>query len=273
MNTLDRYVLFGHPVAHSRSPQIHALFARQCGQALSYDAIDVIPEQFISTARHFFASGGRGANVTFPHKEAALALPADLTQRARLAGSINTLAVMPNGDLLGDNTDGIGLVRDLVERMSLTLRDRRILLLGAGGAARGVIGPLLELRPSALLLDNRTRPRLEQVLHDFEPVAASLNVKWGAATAGPFDLIINATSASHSGDLPPMPQGAVASHTICYDMFYGREGTAFTRWAQSAGAQRAEMGLGMLVEQAAEAFRLWRGVLPDTGPVLAAISG
>lgn len=272
MDTVDRYVLFGHPVAHSRSPQIHALFARQCSQSLSYDAVDVAPEQFLATARQFFAAGGRGANVTFPHKEAALALPADLTPRAKLAGSINTLAVMKNGELLGDNTDGIGLVRDLVVRMGLNLRDRRILLLGAGGAARGVIGPLLELHPAALLLGNRTRPRLEQVLSVFAPVAASLGVTLGAAAEGPFDLVINATSASHSGELPPMPPDAVASHTVCYDMFYGREGTAFTRWAQSAGAQRSEMGLGMLVEQAAEAFRLWRGVLPDTGPVLAAIS-
>ena len=203
----------------------------------------------------------------------AFELAARRTPRAELAQAANTLRFDAEGGWLADNTDGVGLVRDLVERMGLTLRDCRILLLGAGGAARGVIGPLLELHPSALLLDNRTRPRLEQVLRDFEPVATSLGVILDAATAGPFDLIINATSASHTGNLPPMPQGAVAAHTICYDMFYGREGTAFTRWAQSAGAQRAEMGLGMLVEQAAEAFRLWRGVLPDTGPVLAAISG
>ena len=272
MNAVDRYVLFGHPVAHTRSPQIHALFARQCGQSLRYDAMDVMPDQFLDHARQFFADGGRGANVTFPHKQAALALTAELTPRAKLAGSINTLAVRPSGGLLGDNTDGVGLVRDLVGRMGLFLRGKRILLLGAGGAARGVIAPLLELHPAALMLTNRTVPRLEQVLTVFDPLADSLGVMLGVATDGPYDLVINATSASHAGELPPMPAHAVHAGTVCYDMVYGHEGTAFTRWAQAVGALRAEMGLGMLVEQAAEAFHLWRGVFPDTAPVLAEIS-
>ena len=272
MNAVDRYVLFGHPVAHTRSPQIHTLFAQQCHQALAYEAVDVLPDQFIERAQHFFAGGGRGANVTFPHKQAALELTAELTPRARLAGSINTLATRPSGALLGDNTDGVGLVRDLVGRMKLDLRGCRILLLGAGGAARGVIAPLLELLPAALLVANRTVPRLEQVLDEFEPVATSLGVTLGVATDGAYDLIINATSASHAGELPPMPARAVRAETVCYDMVYGHEGTAFTRWALAAGARRAEMGLGMLVEQAAEAFHLWRGMFPDTVPVLAAIS-
>lgn len=272
MNAVDRYVLFGHPVAHTRSPQIHALFARQCGQSLRYDAVDVMPDQFLDHARQFFADGGRGANVTFPHKQAALALATELTPRARLAGSINTLAVLPSGGLLGDNTDGVGLVRDLVGRMGLSLRGQRILLLGAGGAARGVIAPLLEQHPAALMLTNRTVQRLEQVLSGFDAVANSLGVTLGVADDGAFDLVINATSASHAGELPPTPAHAVHAGTVCYDMVYGHEGTAFTRWAQSAGARRAEMGLGMLVEQAAEAFYLWRGVFPDTAPVLAAIS-
>ncbi len=272
MNAVDRYVLFGHPVAHTRSPQIHALFARQCRQALAYEAVDVLPDQFIERARQFFADGGRGANVTFPHKQAALELTTELTPRARLAGSINTLVTRPSGGLLGDNTDGVGLVRDLVGRMQLDLRSRRILLLGAGGAARGVIAPLLELQPAALLVANRTVPRLEQVLGEFESLAASLNVSLGVATDGAYDLVINATSASHAGELPPMPAHAVHADTVCYDMVYGHDGTSFTRWALAAGARRAEMGLGMLVEQAAEAFQLWRGVFPDTAPVLAAIS-
>jgi shikimate dehydrogenase len=272
MNTVDRYVLFGHPVAHTRSPQIHALFSRQCRQALSYEAVDVMPDQFVDHARQFFADGGRGANITFPHKQAALALTTQLTPRAKLAGSINTLATLSSGGLLGDNTDGVGLVRDLVGHMGLELRGRRVLLLGAGGAARGVIAPLLELHPAALLLTNRTVPRLEQVLSVFDPLADSLGVSLGVGTDGPYDLIINATSASHAGELPPMPAHAVHAGTVCYDMVYGHEGTAFTRWAQAAGAGRAEMGLGMLVEQAAEAFHLWRGVFPETAPVLAEIS-
>jgi shikimate dehydrogenase len=259
-------------VAHTRSPQIHALFARQCHQALNYEAADVMPDQFVGHARAFFSAGGRGANITFPHKQAALELPSELTPRARLAGSINTLVTRANGGLLGDNTDGVGLVRDLVGRMRLQLRDRRILLLGAGGAARGVIAPLLELHPAELRIANRTVPRLEQVLGVFEPLATSLGVSLGVATDGPYDLIINATSASHAGELPAMPLRAVHADTVCYDMVYGHEGTAFTRWASAAGARCAEMGLGMLVEQAAEAFYLWRGVFPDTAPVLAAIS-
>ena len=272
MSRIDRYALFGHPVAHSRSPQIHALFARQSGQTLSYEAIDVPPERFLARAGEFFDGGGRGCNVTFPHKQAALQLAGTLTPRARLAGSINTLALRESGGLLGDNTDGVGLVRDLTGRMGLGLRGRRILLLGAGGAARGAIAPLLELHPAELVLANRSAPRLEQLLAEFRPVAASLGVELGVAGDGACDLIVNATSASHSGELPPMPARAVQAGTICYDMFYGREGTAFTRWALAAGAARAEMGLGMLVEQAAEAFHLWRGVLPDTAPVLATIS-
>jgi shikimate dehydrogenase len=275
MNIVDRYVLFGHPIAHTRSPHIHAMFARQCRQSLTYEAVDVLPDRFIEVARQFFASGGRGANVTVPYKQAALALTSDLTPRARRAGSLNTLAALPTGGLLGDNTDGIGLVRDLAGRMKLALAGQRILLLGAGGAARGVIEPLLGLRPAALLLANRTSARLEDIRGVFAPLAASLDVRFGAVDdergRGGFDLIINATSASHAGELPPMPLNAVHPGTVCYDMVYGQDGTAFTRWALEQGARRAEMGLGMLVEQAAEAFHIWRGVLPDTAPVLADI--
>ena len=277
MNRVDRYVLFGHPIAHSRSPQIHTLFARQCRQSLTYETLDVLPDRFVEVARQFFASGGRGANVTIPHKQAALALTSELTPRARLAASVNTLAALPSGGLLGDNTDGVGLVRDLTGRMQLGLAGKRILLLGAGGAARGVVEPLLAQRPAALLLANRTAVRLKGVIAVFAPLADSLQVRFGAVTdlddGHGFDLIVNATSASHAGELPPLPAHAVRAGTVCYDMVYGQDGTAFTRWAREQGASRAEMGLGMLVEQAAEAFLLWRGVRPDTAPVLAAISG
>jgi shikimate dehydrogenase len=270
MNTADRYAVIGHPVAHSRSPRIHALFAAQTGQSLVYERIDATPQQFLAVARGFFAAGGRGLNVTLPHKQAASALCTHLTTRARQACAVNTLKAGDGGELLGDNTDGAGLVRDLEQNLGLAVGGRRLLLLGAGGAVRGVLGPLLERGPAEVVIANRTPERARQLAAQF---AAGVPIRGcGLAQSGAdFDLIINGTSASVTGELPALPPGIVRPGTVCYDMAYGHEDTVFVRWARAQGAARAVMGLGMLVEQAAESFLLWRGVRPQTAPVLATL--
>ena len=279
MNNVDRYAVIGAGVQHSRSPQIHALFAAATHQAMRYGLIDVPPSGFAGAVRDFFASGGRGLNVTVPHKEAAAALASELTPRARCAGAVNTLARGVDDNavvLLGDNTDGVGLVRDLTVNLGCTLRGARLLLLGAGGAARGVIAPLLESGTKSLVIHNRHGARARQLAREFAalgPVsaAAAANAAKSAAGAG-FDIIINATSASLRGELPLIAAQAVGPQTLCYDCAYGERDSVFVHWARSAGAARAVMGFGMLVEQAAESFLLWRGVRPDTAPVLAALA-
>ena len=270
MNAPDRYAVIGHPVAHSRSPRIHALFAAQTGQSLVYERIDATPAEFAAVTRDFFARGGRGLNVTLPHKEAARALCGRLTPRAERAGAVNTLMAEAGGTLLGDNTDGAGLVRDLEVNLGLAVAGRRLLLLGAGGAVRGVLGPLLELGPAEIVIANRTPERALQLAAEFAGAAPIRGCGLDTPGAG-FDLIINGTSASLAGELPALPRGVVQPDALCYDMAYGREDTVFVRWARAQGAARAVMGLGMLVEQAAESFLLWRGVRPETPPVLAAL--
>jgi len=260
----DRYCVFGNPVAHSKSPRIHGLFARQTGQDLTYAAILAPLDSFAAAVRDFAANGGRGANVTVPFKEEAFRLASELTPRAQAAGAVNTLS-FENGTIRGDNTDGAGLVRDIVNNLGATLAGRRILIVGAGGAARGVILPLLERQPTAIFIANRTAEKAEQL-------AATFKVEGGgfAALAGrTFDLVINATSAGLNDAALPLPTLAFAPGCLAYEMLYGRE-TPFMAQARAAGATVAD-GLGMLVEQAAEAFFVWRGVRPDTAPVLAAL--
>ena len=280
MNSIDRYAVIGSGIGHSRSPQIHALFAKATQQSLEYTLIDVPPAAFVSVVRNFFRDGGRGLNVTVPHKEAALRLSDSLTPRAQRAGAVNTLASVANGKLLGDNTDGAGLVRDLTENLGRKLRGARVLLLGAGGAARGVIAPLLEAGVASLVISNRHGARAKQLAREFAdlgPVTAAPAAN--AASMGRsrirddsgYEVIINATSASLRGELPQIPAHAVGTQTLAYDLVYGERDTVFVHWARSAGAARAVMGFGMLVEQAAESFLLWRGVRPDTVPVLAAL--
>ena len=264
---MDRYGVFGNPIGHSKSPLIHRLFAAQTGQQLSYEPLLAPLEDFVGFARGFFLEG-RGANVTVPFKEQALHLADQLSARAQRAGAVNTLKKLDDGRLLGDNTDGSGLVRDLIDNAGVSLGGKRILLLGAGGAVRGVLEPLLAQGPAALVIANRTVAKAEQLVHEFAdlgPLAAS-GFDWIDA---PVDLIINGTSASLAGELPPIAPGLIAAgHTVCYDMMYAKEPTAFNRWASQHDAARTLDGLGMLVEQAAEAFALWRGVRPDTAPVL-----
>ncbi|WP_437879766.1 shikimate dehydrogenase [Pseudomonas sp. LRF_L74] len=267
---MDRYCVFGNPIGHSKSPQIHRLFAEQTGQTLRYDPILAPLDDFAGAARAFF-SEGLGANVTLPFKEDAYALADEVSERARRAGAVNFLMKRADGSLYGDNTDGAGLVSDLTANAGLDLRERRILLLGAGGAARGVIEYLLGQQPRALVIANRTvatAEKLAQHFADLGPVAAS-GFDW---LSEPFDLIVNATSASLAGELPPIPPELIQpGHTVCYDMMYGKGLTAFNAWAEAHGAARTLDGLGMLVEQAAEAFLQWRGIRPDSASVLATL--
>lgn len=270
---VDQYAVVGHPVGHSLSPFIHSLFARQTGQALSYRLMDVEPEHFNARVREFFAAGGRGVNITVPHKGRALALADELTERASRAGAVNTLAVRDDGTVLGDNTDGVGLTQDLVVNLDLTLRQRSILLLGAGGAARGVIAPLLALAPRRIVIANRTAERAAALAAMFAELGPIEGCGFGELEPTAFDVIVNATSAGLSGELPPVPAAAVGPDTFCYDMAYGRADTPFVCWARELGCRDAVPGWGMLVEQAAESFRLWRGVRPLTAPVLKALAG
>lgn len=269
----DRYCVFGHPVGHSKSPAIHAAFADQTGEAIDYTAIEAPLDDFAGAWRAFIAAGGRGANVTVPFKEEAYRLCEVLSPRARRAGAVNTLILGKNGQsndlkVYGDTTDGVGLVRDL-ERHGVKLAGARLLVLGAGGAVRGVLEPLLAAAPASLVVANRTAEKAEALAADFADLG---EIRGGGfdAISGPFDVVINGTSASLAGDLPPLPDDLFADGATAYDMMYGAEPTVFLQWAGERGARTAD-GLGMLVEQAAESFFLWRHRRPDTDPVLEAL--
>jgi shikimate dehydrogenase len=267
---VDQYGVFGHPVGHSLSPFIHGVFARDSAQQMTYRAYDVVPEEFTERVHGFFAEGGRGLNITLPHKVAAVEVAQELTARAAHAAAVNTLARQDDA-ILGDNTDGVGLVHDLCDNLGLIITQRRLLILGAGGATRGVLAPLLGLEPAIVVIANRTAERAEALAAAFADLGVTQGVGFAYVGDTPFDLIINATSASLSGEIPPIPPGAIGPQTVCYDLAYGRSAMAFVRWAQQAGCARAVQGLGMLVEQAAESFRLWRGVRPHTAEVLAVL--
>lgn len=266
----DSYGLFGYPVHHSWSPFIHGMFAKQMGQDMVYRLYESPPDRFRGEVLEFFRSGGSGINVTVPHKRAAADLVNELTPRAQIAGAINTI-VRVDELLIGDNTDGAGLLADLTRNLKLDLSAPRILLLGAGGAARGAIGPLLELQPRMLVVANRTAGRAADLAQEFSGYGDVRGCDYAQLEGQRFDLIVNATSASLRGEVPLIPIGVVDSMTICYDMAYGVGDTAFVTWAKRLRAGRAEQGWGMLVEQAAEAFELWRGARPDTAPVLRAL--
>jgi shikimate dehydrogenase len=269
--TPDRYAVIGYPVKHSWSPFIHGMFAKQAGQQLTYSRLEIAPEDLEAQVAMFFDSGGRGLNITVPHKQAVMLLTRFRTPRAEIAGAVNTIALQPEG-LLGDNTDGAGLVTDLTRNLGLALKDTRILLLGAGGAARGVLGPLLAEAPEYLEIANRDGNRATQLATEFVQLGEVRGCGFDAITStGHFDLVLNATSASLQETIPPVPPSVIGPTTLCYDMAYGKGDTVFTRWAKTAGAGRAETGWGMLVEQAAESFHLWRGIHPNTKPVLEAV--
>lgn len=274
MSRPDRYAVVGHPIHHSRSPFIHAQFAAQCAQNMEYGALDLAPEDFVTGVRTFFSDGGAGLNLTVPHKESGFLLMDSLSERAQRAGAVNTVLRDERGALHGDNTDGAGLLRDLTANLQLALRGKRILLLGAGGAARGVLTPLLAEQPAQLLIANRNADRAERLADTFATqFAASDRLAGGGfelAGRQSWDLIVNATAASFSDELPLLVDSVLHTGSFCYDMAYGAKDTVFVRWARERGVQ-ATMGFGMLVEQAAEAFCLWRGVRPDTAPVLRAL--
>lgn len=267
----DHYAVIGNPVAHSKSPRIHALFAAQTGEDLHYDRILAPLDGFATRVAAFFEEGGKGLNVTVPFKQEAFALAGQCSDHARLAGAVNTLFRDVHGRLCGHNTDGIGLLRDITENLGQSLTQRSVLVLGAGGATRGILQPLLEQKPASVLIANRTAEKardLAQLFALFGPVAAC---GFPELPARPFDWIINATAASLDNDVPPLPPGVCRPGTHCYDLMYGAQPTAFMRWAGEAGAALAVDGLGMLVEQAAESFHLWRGIRPDTAPVIEAL--
>jgi shikimate dehydrogenase len=267
----DRYAVVGFPIKHSWSPFIHGMFAQQTEQAMTYSRMEIAPEDLDEGVSSFFANGGRGLNITVPHKQAACLLTRYRTPRAEIAGAVNTIAAQAAG-LLGDNTDGAGLVTDLTRNLGLALKETRILLVGAGGAARGVLGPLLSAAPEYVEISNRNGNRALDLAKEFAALGEIRGCGFDAITnTGHFDLVLNATSASLQETIPPIPPAVIGPTTLCYDMAYGKGDTSFTRWAKNAGAGRAETGWGMLVEQAAEAFFLWRGIKPDTKPVLAAV--
>lgn len=269
MTATDQYAVLGNPVSHSKSPQIHALFAAQTGQKLEYRAILVEPGQFAATVDAFRAAGGKGVNVTVPFKQDAWVYADILSARAERAGAVNTLLFRDSGETLGENTDGPGLIRDLKVNHGLELAGKRILLLGAGGAARGVLSPLLAEQPVRLVIANRTPAKAVELALLFSGLGPLTACGFPELAGQRFDLIINATAAGLSGELPPLPQGVLAEGGWCYDLMYGDSPTPFLRWAREQGAAAAVDGLGMLVEQAAESFLLWRGVRPETRPVIA----
>jgi shikimate dehydrogenase len=264
----DQYCVIGNPIAHSKSPAIHAAFAAATAQSLTYEARLAAIDGFKQAVSEFVAAGGKGANVTVPFKEEAFRLCTRLSERALRAGAVNTLS-FGGAEISGDNTDGAGLVRDITGNLDFSLAGKRILLLGAGGAARGVIAPLLAGKPASLFIANRSAGKAEALAAAFSDLA-EVGAGDFARTAGQsFDLVINATSASLSGDSLSLPPGLFAAGSLAYDMMYGKGETPFMALARQQGAGRCADGLGMLVEQAAEAFWIWRGVRPETGSLLA----
>lgn len=264
---VDRYVVMGNPVKHSKSPLIHRSFALQTDQDVAYTTLLVAPDGFREAVFKFRDEGGKGFNVTVPFKQEAFALMDVCSDRARLAQAVNTVTIRPDGSFAGDNTDGAGLVRDILNNHEGRLIEKRILLLGAGGAVRGVIAPLLQQKPAQVVIANRTVEKAEVLAQHFASLGRVSAKAYADLEARPFDWIINGTSASLKGDLPPLDDALVGTDTWCYDMMYSKEITVFNAWATQRGAARVMDGLGMLVEQAAEAFRIWRGILPSTAPV------
>lgn len=264
-----RFAVMGDPVAHSKSPRIHGEFARQLGIRLEYSAIQVDPGGLAQAVGNFQAAGGVGLNITVPHKLDAFRLADRLSERARLAGAVNTLKFEREG-IYGDNTDGIGLVRDLTQNLQAAIAGKRVLIAGAGGAVRGVIGPILDEKPQTLVIANRTVDKARELVEVFdrEDVLSACGLD---GIPGAFDIVINGTSASLRGEVPALPAGVFGPGALAYDMMYGDEPTAFLRWARQHGATHTADGLGMLVEQAAESFFLWHGKRPDTGPVIAGL--
>jgi shikimate dehydrogenase len=272
-NTIDKYAVFGNPIAHSRSPAIHAMFAEQTGQKIEYTAQLVAIDTFDQAVHEFAQNHGRGLNITVPFKQAAFELATNLSPRAKRAGAVNTFVIHKFDDYFGDNTDGIGLARDLIRNHKLTLAGKKILLLGAGGAVRGALEALLGNKPQQLTIANRTVEKALTLAEEFADLGNISGCGFDDLQHQRFDVLINATSASLKGELPPLPTALIHKDSFCYDMMYADRPTMFMQWAHENGAARDNItdGLGMLVEQAAESFRIWRGVEPETQAVIASL--
>ena len=268
----DRYGVMGYPVSHSRSPVIHRLFAIQTKQNIQYELLQVAPEKLETAVRQFGRTGGKGLNITVPHKSEVVRLIDDMSERASNAGAVNTLVFRDN-DIYGDNTDGVGFMHDLQLNQGVQLKDAKILILGAGGATRGIVGPLLEAEPDSIVIANRTFPKARNLADHFASQGPVDACRFQDVHSLPvYDLVINATSAGVKGEMPPYPEQAIHPNTICYDLSYGLTPTHFSLWAIEHGAAKSVMGWGMLVEQAAESFHIWRGIRPDTASVLKQLS-
>ena len=262
-----RYAVFGHPIAHSLSPEIHKAFAAQLGIRLSYETIDVAPEDFEGAVRRFFVEGGLGANVTLPHKQAAFTLASERSEAASRVGAANTLTPLVGGKIHAHNTDGNGFVRDVTERHSLDLRGHDALLLGAGGAAKAVAWALLDAGVEKLTIVNRTPERADQLADAIGEPARCHTRYWDGLAGECFDLVVNATSIGVTGGQFDIPMSILQDHSTCYDLCYGAAAASFKGWATAAGTRYFRDGLGMLVEQAADSFERWHGQRPDTDPV------
>jgi len=267
-NGPDHYAVFGNPIAHSKSPLIHTLFARQTEQNMEYTAELAELDQFAPAVNNFIAMGGKGINVTVPFKLDAWKFATEKSSRAELAGAVNTLIFESDGNIYGENTDGVGLVNDLILNHGLELENKSILIIGAGGAVRGIIEPLLEQKPGKLLIANRTKEKALELAEDFSKPGNINGCGLDELEERSFDVIINGTSASLKSELPELPANIINSTTCCYDLMYATEPTPFMQWANSIGANKVLDGLGMLVEQAAESFYLWRGIKPETHMVI-----
>ncbi len=272
MSQVDQYAVFGHPINHSKSPRIHTLFAQQTQQELIYTAQEVPAESFTSAITHFFKQGGKGLNCTVPLKELAWQRADSLSKRAQFSKAVNTLVLQADGSLLGENTDGIGLVTDLTVNHNISLHNKRILILGAGGASRGIIAPIMDKSPTHIVIANRTVKKAITLSNEFSQLGNITGCSYDEVKDSEFDLILNATSASLTGDLPPLSDNLLANKGHCYDLAYSNDPTAFVKWGLAHNAEKSLDGLGMLVEQAAEAFNIWRGVRPETKEIIALLN-
>ncbi len=264
---MDLYAVIGHPISHSKSPFIHAEFAKQTQQALQYIAIESPLNSFMETLHTFRQQGGKGCSITLPFKETAWQIVNIHSTRAELAGAVNTIVFREDGQLYGDNTDGVGLVRDITVNHHMSLYQKHILLIGAGGAARGVIKPLLDEKPAQLIITNRTFNKCQDLITVFNQYSNIQACKFAELTNFKFDVIINATSTGVNNENLPLPNDILNSVSFCYEMMYGRI-TPFMNWAEKQQATKINDGLGMLVEQAAEAFFIWRHVKPNTQAII-----
>lgn len=269
----DRYAIIGNPVAQAKSPALQTAFARQCGQDMEYGAILAEADGFVAGVRAFQATGGKGMNITMPFKLEAYELADELTPRGRAAGAINTFTFREDGSILGDNTDGFGIIRDITHNLKFSLTGKRVLLLGAGGAVRGTLLPLFDEKPAEVFIANRTAAKAVALAAEFGAQASGITLSGGGFgdIAGRFDAVINGSASSMTGDVPPLPTGVWDGDSLAYDMAYKKEPTAFVQFARAAKVGLAADGLGMVVEQGAECFCLWRGLRPDTAPVIAGL--